>query len=180
MCDCAIFIINVGTCIGHNNWSWCWITRTCQRDFLWFECYWQTVAFNVNDNFATVWYRSLWIKDDNSYLNYEHKHRFSKVFSKKLSGPTQEHGLLYHNSYRKRSSKRKWTDHEYHVLYIKYGPYSSVKISCATTHFPPLPSCGPHAKPHGMRGLSKHYHFQIDPKLGHGKCKIRLIPCACI
>ena len=29
-----------------------------------------------------------------------------------------------------------------------------------------------------MIGLSKHYHLRLDPKLGHGKCAIKLIPCA--
>ena len=39
---------------------------------------------------------------------------------------------------------------------------------------------GPHAKPHGVRGLSKHYYLQLYPKLGHGKYSIKRIPCSCI
>ena len=27
--------------------------------------------------------------------------------------------------------------------------------------------------------LSKHYHLQLDPKLGNGKCAIEWIPCDC-
>ena len=42
-----------------------------------------------------------------------------------------------------------------------------------------LPLCGPHTKPHGVRGLSKNYHVRFDPKLGHDICAIRRIPCAC-
>ena len=38
----------------------------------------------------------------------------------------------------------------------------------------------PHPKPHGARGLSKHYHLRFDPKLGHGICAICRIPCACV
>ena len=41
--------------------------------------------------------------------------------------------------------------------------------------------CGPHEKPHGVRGLSKNYHLQLDPKFGHGsKCTIQRITCDCI
>ena len=42
------------------------------------------------------------------------------------------------------------------------------------------PFCGPHSKPHGAKGLSKHYHLSFDPKLGNGVCEIFCIPCACI
>ena len=51
-------------------------------------------------------------------------------------------------------------------------------MSCATTQFPELPFCIPHAKLHGVRGLSKHYHLQLDPLFGNGKCETRCIPCA--
>ena len=51
---------------------------------------------------------------------------------------------------------------------------------CNTNQFPKLPFCGPHSKPHGARGLGKHYHLRFDPKLGMGKCKICRIPCACV
>ena len=39
---------------------------------------------------------------------------------------------------------------------------------------------GPHSKPHGARGLSKHYYLRFDPKLGMGVCAIRRIPYACV
>ena len=35
-------------------------------------------------------------------------------------------------------------------------------------------------KPHGVRGLSKHHHLRLDPKLGYGKCAIRRISCVWI
>ena len=35
-------------------------------------------------------------------------------------------------------------------------------------------------KPHGVRGISKHYNLQLEPKLGHGTCEIRRIPCVCV
>ena len=40
--------------------------------------------------------------------------------------------------------------------------------------------CGPYPNPHGERGLSNNYHFSFDPKLVHGICAIRSIPCACV
>ena len=50
---------------------------------------------------------------------------------------------------------------------------------CNKNQFPALPFCGPHSKPHGARGLSKHYHLRFDPKLGMRVCAIRRIPCTC-
>ena len=40
--------------------------------------------------------------------------------------------------------------------------------------------CGTHLKPHGTRGLSKHYNLRFDPKLGNGICVILRIPSACV
>ena len=51
---------------------------------------------------------------------------------------------------------------------------------CNKNQFPTLPWYGPHSKPHGARGLSKHYHLRFDPKLGNGVCEILPIPCACV
>ena len=45
---------------------------------------------------------------------------------------------------------------------------------------PALPFGVPHPKPHGVRGLSKHYHLSFDPKLGHDICAIHHIPCTYI
>ena len=55
-----------------------------------------------------------------------------------------------------------------------------VKIYCNTNQLPALPFCGPHSKPHGARGMSKHYHLHFDPKLGMGLCAIIRIPCSCV
>ena len=51
---------------------------------------------------------------------------------------------------------------------------------CKTNQFPELPFCGPHSKPNGARGLSKHYNLRFDPKLGNIICEIIRIPCACV
>ena len=51
---------------------------------------------------------------------------------------------------------------------------------CNTKKFTALKFCGTHSKPHGERGLIKHYHLRFDPKLGNGLCAIHCIPCACV
>ena len=53
-------------------------------------------------------------------------------------------------------------------------------MSYATTQFPALVFCGLYMKLHGVKGLSKHYHIWLGPKLGHEKCTIWWIPCACV
>ena len=53
-------------------------------------------------------------------------------------------------------------------------------MSCASTQFQALSFCGTHEKSHGVRGLSKHYHLRLDPKLSHGKCSIRRTHFDCI
>ena len=44
----------------------------------------------------------------------------------------------------------------------------------------PLASCGSYSKPHGARGMIKHYHLHFDPKLAMGECTILCIPCDCV
>ena len=53
-----------------------------------------------------------------------------------------------------------------------------VKMYCNTNQFPALPFCGPHSKPHGAWGLSKHYNLRFDPKLEMGVCAILRITYA--
>ena len=55
-----------------------------------------------------------------------------------------------------------------------------VKMYCNTNQFPELPLCGTNSKPHGTRGLSKHYHLRFGPKLVMGEFEIRRIPCVCV
>ena len=74
---------------------------------------------------------------------------------------------------------RKWTERKYHIQNNEDVELKDVKMYCNTNQFPTLPFCGPHSKPHGARGLGKHYHLRFNPKLGMGKCEIPRIPCAC-
>ena len=55
-----------------------------------------------------------------------------------------------------------------------------MKIYCKKNQFTELSFCVPHSKPHGARGLSKHYHLRFDPKIRMGICAIICIPCACV
>ena len=76
--------------------------------------------------------------------------------------------------------ERKWIERKDHVQDNSVVELKDVKLYCNTNQFPALPFCGPHSKPHGVRGMSKHYHFSFDPKLAMGECAIRRIPCACV
>ena len=76
--------------------------------------------------------------------------------------------------------KIKWTERKYHVQDNASVELKDVKIYCNANQFPALPFYGLHFKPHGARGLGKHYHLRFDPKLGMVKCAIRRIPCACV
>ena len=73
--------------------------------------------------------------------------------------------------------ERKWTDRQYHFQDNDDVAHQDVIMYCNKNQFPALPFCGPHSKPHGARGLSKHYHLRFYPKLGNGVCEIRRIPC---
>ena len=53
-----------------------------------------------------------------------------------------------------------------------------VDMLCNKTQFPSLQLFCPHTKPHGVRGLGKHYHMRFDPNLGHVTFTIRQISCA--
>ena len=101
-----------------------------------------------------------------------------RVFQKHLSDQKCAHWLIDHRTYRKLSSRHKWTDCEYHVQDKKYLQHKSVNMSCASMQLNALLFCGPHAKPHGVRGSSKHYILRLEPKWGDGKCAIRRIACA--
>ena len=74
--------------------------------------------------------------------------------------------------------ERKCTERKYHVQENSSVELKYVKIYCNKNQLPTLPFCGPHSKPHGARGLGKHYHLRFDPKLGMGVCEICRIPCA--
>ena len=104
----------------------------------------------------------------------------AKEFQQNISKQRLKNGVIDQGKYRKRFSERKWTDREYHVQYNDDFSHKDGKIYCNTKQLPALPFCGPHSKPRGSKGLSKHYHFSIDTKIGNGVCTILRIPCACV
>ena len=69
---------------------------------------------------------------------------------------------------------------EYHVHDNVDVSHKYVKMFWEKKQFPSFPFCGQHNKPHGARGLSKHYHIRFGPKLGQVICAIGQIPCACV
>ena len=75
---------------------------------------------------------------------------------------------------------RKWIESQHHIQDNADVEIKDVKMYCNTNQLPTLPFCGPHYKPHGARGLGKHYHLRFDPTLGMVKCAIRRIPCVCV
>ena len=87
---------------------------------------------------------------------------------------------LMKGNFKKQFMERKWTDRQYHVQDNAYVELKDVKIYCNTNQFPELSFSVPSSKPHGARGLSKHYRLRFDTKLGMGICAIRRIPCACV
>ena len=86
--------------------------------------------------------------------------------------------MIDQRKYKKRASKRKFTDGEYHVQDNADVAHKDVKMYCDTNQFAVLPFCGSHPNPRGARGLVKHYHIHFDPNLGDGICAIFRIPCA--
>ena len=99
---------------------------------------------------------------------------------KNMSKEHCKHGVLDQGKYRKRASKIKRTDREYHVQDNDDVAHKDAKLYCDTNQTQALPFCGTHPKPHGARGFIKHYHLRFDQKIDHGICAILHIPCDCI
>ena len=103
-----------------------------------------------------------------------------KKFQHFLRKNNHKDGLIDNGKYKKRFKEIKWIDRQYHVQNNDDVEHQDLKIYCNTNQFPELSFCGPHSKPNGARGMSKHYHLRFDPKLGMGICGILCIPCACV
>ena len=101
-------------------------------------------------------------------------------FKNHLESEHRKNGVNDQGKSRKIYMNRKWTERKYHIQDNADVELKDVKMYCNTNQFPTLPFCGTHSKPHGARGISKHYHLLFDPKLGMGKCAICRIPRACV
>ena len=97
-----------------------------------------------------------------------------------MSKDNRKHGPIDQRKYRKIACKIKWIDREYHVQDKDDVTDKEVKIYCDTNQSPELTFCGPHPRPHGKRGLSKHYHLLFEPKIDNGVCAIHRIPWDCV
>ena len=89
----------------------------------------------------------------------------TKQFQRHLSKEHRKHGVIDQGKYKKRASKIKWADRYYYVKDNDDVTNKDVKMYCDTNKLLELTFCGSHPKPHGARGLSKHYHLRFDPKL---------------
>ena len=101
----------------------------------------------------------------------------AKKFNHFLTKNHRKDGVIDQIEHKKGFIERKWKDIQYHVQNNADVSRQDVRIYCNINQFPELSFCGPYSKPHGSRGLSKHYHLHFDPKLGLGICTI---PCACV
>ena len=115
------------------------------------------------------------------YTGTENKYvSLAKELKNHLEEEHRQNGAIDQGKPRKIFMERKFTERKYQVQDNAAVELKDVKIYCNKNQFPELPFCGSHSKPHGARGLSKHYYLRFDPKLGMGVCAIRRIPCACV
>ena len=90
----------------------------------------------------------------------------AREFKDHLEGEHRKNGVIDQGKLRKRYMNRKWTEMKYHIQDNADIELKDLKMYCNTSQFPTLPFCVPHYKPHGARGVGKHYHLSFDPKLG--------------
>ena len=83
-----------------------------------------------------------------------------------LSDPSRKNGVIDKGKYRKLFSQQNCNEHKHHFQDRNYFTHTTIENHCVTTQFPEFPFCGPHVKPHGVQGLSKHWVF-FKPKMGH-------------
>ena len=113
-------------------------------------------------------------------VNQNYDVSLAKEFKQHLTKEHRKNGAFDQGKNNKLFMKIKCTYIQYHVQDNADVSQQYVRIYCNKNQFPALPFCGPHSKPHGARGMSKHYHLCFDTKLGNGFCAIRLITCACV
>ena len=85
----------------------------------------------------------------------------AREFKDHLEGKHRKNGFIDQGKPRKIFMNREWTERKYHIQDNDDVELNDVKMYCNTNQFPTLPFCGPYSKPHGARGLSKHYHLRF-------------------
>ena len=83
----------------------------------------------------------------------------AREFRKHLSPAARKHVVIDQYKYKIKASKKEWKEREYHVHEYSDDVQNFVKMCFSTNQFSSLSFCGPHTNPHGVRGLSKHYHI---------------------
>ena len=73
----------------------------------------------------------------------------------------RQNGAIDQGKPRKGFMEIKRTERKYHIQDNADVELKDVKMNCNTNQFPELPFCGPHYKPNGARGMSKHYHLRF-------------------
>ena len=81
-----------------------------------------------------------------------------------MSRENRKYGVTHQVKHRKRASKIKWKDIEYHVQDNAYIAHKELKMNYDTNQFSELPFCGPYPNPCGAMELSKHYRLRFDKK----------------
>ena len=104
----------------------------------------------------------------------------AKEFQHYLTKEQRKNGVIDQGKHKKTFMEIKWTDRQYHVQDNADVAQQEVRMYYNKNQFPGFSFCGPHSKPHGARGLSKHYHLRFDTKLGSGIFAIIGIPCDCV
>ena len=113
-------------------------------------------------------------------INQKNVVLLAKEFQQHLTKENPKNGVIDQGKCIKRFMERKWTDIQHHIQDNAVVSHKDVKNYCNTNQFPVLSFCGPYSKPHGARGVSKHYRLRLYPKLGNSICAILCIPCACV
>ena len=98
-------------------------------------------------------------------------------FKNRLEKENRQNGVIDKVKLKKLFMEIKWTERKYHVQDNATVELKDLKMYCNTNQFPELLFSGPYYKPHGARGLIKHYHLRFDPKLGISLCAILRITC---
>ena len=101
-------------------------------------------------------------------------------FQQHLTKEQCKNGVIDQVKYKKRFSEIKCIDRQYHVQDNFDVAHKYLIMYCNTNQFPALQFCGPHSRPHGARGMLKHYHLRFYPKLCNGVCENCRIPYACV
>ena len=79
----------------------------------------------------------------------------------------------------KRQSGRKYSKKTYHIQKKKDVPYRNIAMTWTKSKFPKLKIAKNKEKIRDSSSVLSHYHYRFDPRLGHGKCAMRRIPCLC-